>query len=106
MEEIEEQIVQFLRQELFSGQQSKDNPIQVIREMQGWSGLMSRPGVMKKLQNERSQILVNLLKITEKIRSEFDSRSESVYMEQDDEFTSEGIPSGHNFKIQVIILIK
>lgn len=42
---------------------------------------MTRPGVMKNLQNERSSVLVSLLTITDKIRTEFDSRSGAVLME-------------------------
>ena len=45
MEEVEEDIVSFLKKEVF-GKGSKENPVQVIREMAAWTGLFTRPVIM------------------------------------------------------------
>ena len=50
---MEDDIIAFLKKEVF-GKGSKENPLQVIREMASWTGLLTRENIMKKLTAERS----------------------------------------------------
>ncbi|EGR34148.1 hypothetical protein IMG5_022740 [Ichthyophthirius multifiliis] len=95
MEEIEDEIYKFFKKEIFTQNTSKENPIQVLREMQNWNGLLSRQKIMKKLMPERHLVLVSLLQICEKIKDEFESKSGQNL---DLSLGMEIIPQGHNFR--------
>lgn len=52
MESVDDEAAMFLKKTVV-GKSSSDNPMQVLREVQSWNGLLSRPKVKKLLQGER-----------------------------------------------------
>eukprot|EP00828_Plagiopyla_frontata_P016361 TRINITY_DN2149_c0_g1_i9.p2 TRINITY_DN2149_c0_g1~~TRINITY_DN2149_c0_g1_i9.p2 ORF type:complete len:1025 (+),score=167.76 TRINITY_DN2149_c0_g1_i9:246-3320(+) len=99
MEPIENQICELLKVEIFQkafgsgGRTGYVSALQILKDMTKWTGLLSRPNVMKNLTRERDQVLDGLLQSAIKTKEEFDSRCGLNLDLQ----AGENIPNGHNF---------
>ncbi|CAK94813.1 unnamed protein product (macronuclear) [Paramecium tetraurelia] len=85
LETAEQDIINLLRQQVFKQQVMKENPLQTIREMQRWTGLLSRNTIQKHFLTERDSLITSITNMISKIEQEFNTRSGAAFLDDGEE---------------------
>ncbi|CAD8135851.1 unnamed protein product [Paramecium octaurelia] len=85
LESAEQDVISLLRQQVFKQQVMKENPLQTIREMQRWTGLLSRNSIQKHFLTERDSLITSITNMISKIEQEFNTRSGAAFLDDGEE---------------------
>ena len=73
LEPAEKEICQKLRKAVFAEQSS--TPTQLMREFQRWKGLMSKESIQRELQQERENLVAQMIGEVKKMVADFNMRT-------------------------------
>lgn len=73
IEPMEKELCQKLRKEVIA--EGKATPGQLLREFQRWKGLMSKDSIRRELQQDRENLLAQLISDVAKTKEEFEART-------------------------------